>query len=81
MRRYLLDTNVLSHLVRKPSDIAPKIASVGEKQVCTSIVVACELRFGARKKGSDALTARVDHLLGALEVMPLDGSEIGRAHV
>jgi tRNA(fMet)-specific endonuclease VapC len=73
MPRYLLDTNVLSHLVRKPSDIAHKVAAVGEKQICTSIVVACELRFGARKKGSDVLTARVDQLLGALEVMPLDG--------
>ena len=73
MPRYLLDTNVLSHLVRRPGDLTRKIAAAGEKQICTSIVVACELRFGARKKGSAVLTARVDQLLGALEVMPLDG--------
>lgn len=73
MRRFLLDTNVLSHLVRRPGDLARKIAAVGERQVCTSIVVACELRFGARKKSSEMLTARVDQLLGALEVLPLDG--------
>ena len=74
MGRFLLDTNVLSHLVRKPRDLAPKIAAVGEKQVCTSIIVACELRFGARKKASELLTARVEQLLEALDVMPLDGN-------
>jgi tRNA(fMet)-specific endonuclease VapC len=73
MSQFLLDTNVLSHLVRRPADLARKIAAVGEKQICTSIVVACELRFGARKKGSDVLTARVGQLLGALKVMPLEG--------
>ncbi len=28
--------------------------------VCTSVVVACELRFGARRKGSETLTQRVE---------------------
>ena len=42
--RYLLDTNVLSDLVRHPQGIvARKIAAVGEAAVCTSIIVAAEL--------------------------------------
>jgi tRNA(fMet)-specific endonuclease VapC len=70
--RFLLDTNILSHLVRWPDDLTRRIASVGEDAVCTSIVVAAELRFGALKKKSAALSARVDQLLDALEVMPLE---------
>jgi tRNA(fMet)-specific endonuclease VapC len=37
------------------------------------------LRFGARKKGADVLTARVDQLLRTLVVMPLDG-DVDRAY-
>jgi tRNA(fMet)-specific endonuclease VapC len=73
-KRYLLDTNVLSHLIRQPRDLEPSIARVGEDSVCTSIVVAVELRFGALKKKSAALTARVDELLDRLDVLPLDGN-------
>ncbi|MGH7340099.1 MAG: PIN domain-containing protein, partial [Candidatus Rokuibacteriota bacterium] len=52
-RSYLLDTSVLSHLVRQPQGaVAARIAEVGEDNVLTSIVVACELRYGAVKRGS-----------------------------
>lgn len=47
------------------------MASVGESTVCTSIVVAAELRFGAVKSGSPKLADRVDRILSALEVLPL----------
>jgi tRNA(fMet)-specific endonuclease VapC len=71
--RYLLDTNILSDLLRNPSGrVARRLAVVGEATVCTSIVVACELRYGAAKKGSPALSERVSALLGSLEVLPLE---------
>jgi tRNA(fMet)-specific endonuclease VapC len=34
--------------------------------------VACELRFGARRKGSEVLTRRVEQLLAHVEVLPFD---------
>lgn len=72
-QRYLLDTNVLSELLKHPAGaIGARIATIGEETVCTSIVVACELRYGAAKKGSPALSERVDQLLSAIEVLPLD---------
>lgn len=40
--------------------------------MCTSIVVACELRFGAMKKGSSELSTRIDELLASFNVLPLD---------
>jgi tRNA(fMet)-specific endonuclease VapC len=71
--RYLLGTNILSDLVRQPQGkIARKISSVGEQTVCTSIIVAAELRYGAVKSGSRTLTDRIDLILSALEIMPLE---------
>ena len=41
--RYLLDTNILSDLIRSPQGvIADRIADVGEDAICTSIIVAGE---------------------------------------
>ena len=70
-RRYLLDTNILSELIRTPDTLQKRIAAVDQSQLCTSIVNACELRFGATKKGSATLSRRVDELLRALTVLPL----------
>ena len=70
--RYLLDTNIVSDLVRNPQGvISEQINSVGETSVCTSIVVAAELRFGARKSGSEKLIDRVELVLSALDVLSL----------
>lgn len=69
--RYLLDTNIVSDLVRNPQGkVAQHIREVGEAQVCTSIIVAAELRYGATKKGSPRLSAQLEAVLGALEVLP-----------
>ena len=71
--RYLLDTNILSDLVRNPQGrVAQHIREIGEAQVCTSIIVAAELRYGAAKKQSPRLTAQLEAVLGALEVLPLE---------
>ena len=73
MKRHLLDTNVLSELVRQPRGaVARKIAEVGEAAVCTSVIVACELRYGAAKKGSPRLSAQVEAILAAIEILPFD---------
>jgi tRNA(fMet)-specific endonuclease VapC len=71
--RYLLDTNIVSDLVRNPQgSITQRIRNVGERQVCTSIIVAAELRYGAEKKGSPRLTTQLAAVLGALEILPFD---------
>lgn len=71
--RYLLDTNVLSDLIPHPNGaVAKGISAVGEDAICTSVVVAAELRFGARKSGSQTLTDRIDLILSALEILPLE---------
>ena len=73
MTRYLLDTNIVSDLVRNPQGrVTQRIREVGEAQVCTSIIVAAELRYGVVKSGSPRLAAQLEAVLGALEVLPLE---------
>jgi len=70
---YLLDTNILSDLVRNPQGmVAAQITRAGEDTVCTSIIAAAELRYGAIKSNSAKLAERVDILLSALEILPLE---------
>ena len=71
--RYLLDTNMVSDLVRHPQGrIADHVRNVGETKVCTSVVVAAELRYGATKKASQRLSDQLEIVLGALDVVPIE---------
>jgi tRNA(fMet)-specific endonuclease VapC len=79
-RLYLLDTNILSHLVRQPQGpVADHIAAVGEANVLTSVIVACELRYGAAKRGSRKLTRQVEAVLSAITIRALE-SDIERVY-
>tara|TARA_R110002049_G_scaffold308150_1_gene511108 strand:+ start:4759 stop:5172 length:414 start_codon:yes stop_codon:yes gene_type:complete len=70
---YLLDTNILSDLVRNPQGlVAAKITKAGEATVCTSVIVATELRYNAIKSNSAKLAERVNLILSALEILPLE---------
>jgi tRNA(fMet)-specific endonuclease VapC len=71
MPLYMLDTNILSDMIRNPNGvITQKIIAVGEKSIVTSIIVAAELRFGAAKRGSPKLTAQVEAVLAAIRLLP-----------
>lgn len=72
-KRYLLDTNILSDLIRNPGGrITERIGSVGEAAVCTSVIVAAELHYGALKRGSAALSKQVNSILEAMEILPFE---------
>jgi tRNA(fMet)-specific endonuclease VapC len=71
--RFLLDTNVVSDLVRNPrGQTAARVSEVGAESVCTSIIVAAEMQYGAAKKGSDRLSRQLAKVLGKIEVLPLE---------
>jgi tRNA(fMet)-specific endonuclease VapC len=71
--RFLLDTNILSDFVKNPAGlVASRIELLKHNEsVCTSIIVAAELRYGAVKKNSIALSRRIEELLKEIEVLPL----------
>ena len=73
MSGYLLDTNIISDVIRNPDGpAARRIEQVGPKELCTSIIVAAELRYGYAKKGSPRLLAKVEGILETIPVLPLD---------
>jgi tRNA(fMet)-specific endonuclease VapC len=70
---YLLDTNIISDLVRKPTGkVFQRVSKAAEDSICTSIIVACELRFGATKIGSVRLQQQLEQILQLIPILPLD---------
>jgi tRNA(fMet)-specific endonuclease VapC len=74
--RYLLDTNIVSELIKNPQGVVAEkiLSSELEIQCCTSIIVACELRYGAAKKQSPKLSFNVEQVLDSLPILPLEQS-------
>jgi tRNA(fMet)-specific endonuclease VapC len=69
----MLDTNIISDLIKNPRGrAARRIARVGEDNVCTSVIVAAELRYGCARRGSKRLLKAVEDLLGEISVLPFD---------
>jgi tRNA(fMet)-specific endonuclease VapC len=70
---YLLDTNIISDLVRNPKGrVAKRIRQVGESNVCTSIIVACESRFGVVKRNSPQLIQQLEIILKRFDVVAFE---------
>lgn len=71
MTAYLLDTNAISLALREPTGpVARRMASI--QGLTTSSLVAAELRFGVKRRGSRRLSQIVSELLGILTVLPFD---------
>ena len=70
---YLLDTDVISDMVRNPrGSAATALSERCDAEVATSVIVAGELRYGCHKKGSHRLTERVEALLSEINVLSVD---------
>ncbi len=69
----MLDTNIVSDLIRNPAGkAAARLRTIGDAGLAVSIITAAELRFGAAKNGSPRLLSRVEAILDALDVLPFD---------
>ena len=70
--RYMLDTNAVSQMVRRPdSALAQRVAALEPDSVAISVIVAAELRYGAERRGSARLTRQLEAVLSAIDVLPL----------
>ncbi len=68
---YLLDTNIVSDVLRNPKGAAAsRLQQTPEGEIGVSIVVACELRFGVRKRRAAALEKLVEGFLSRTPVLP-----------
>ena len=90
-RRYLLDTNAISHMMADADGAVAKRAErsmtgPGSPELCTSIIVQYELTFGLKKRPSARLQAALNAQLAGLIVFPLDEAVVAhyaslRAHL
>ena len=72
-RTLLLDTNILSRLINDQNGrITKKVLDAGVDNVCTSIIAAAELRYGALKKKSVRLRREVEEMLAEMQVLALE---------
>ena len=70
--RYMLDTNVVSNLVRRPNgEVAQRVVALAPGSFAISIIVAAELRYGAERRGSARLTKQLGAVLSVIEVLLL----------
>lgn len=71
--RYLLDTNILSHLIRHPSGpVFNYLESILPATACTSIIVSAEIHYGLRKGASDKLRTQAEKVLDVMDILPLE---------
>lgn len=69
----MLDTNIVSDLVRNPQGaVFRRLGACGNAVICISVITAAELRYGCAKRQSPRLTAQVETILQAIEIVPLD---------
>ena len=69
----MLDTNVVSDLVRQPNgSVASRVTGLEQGAFGISVVVAAELHYGAARSGSPRLRRQLDAVLSAIEMVPLD---------
>jgi tRNA(fMet)-specific endonuclease VapC len=70
---YLLDTGIISDLIRNPQGrVAERIIALGEDAIFTNVIVASELRYGAGKRGSQPLTDQLEAILSRMTIRPLE---------
>lgn len=68
----MLDTNIVSDIIRNPAGRAAQRARAAQDSVCVSVIVAAELRYGCARKGSPQLLRRVEAFLAEVPVLPFD---------
>lgn len=71
--RYLLDTNIVSHILRRQPNVMAKLQSVPMSDLYISAVTHAELMYGLAKKPDAAKLHRAVHeLLLRISVLPFD---------
>jgi tRNA(fMet)-specific endonuclease VapC len=71
--RYMLDTNTVSHIIKRQPQVMAHLVAVPMHSLCISAITAGELAFGlAKRPQAVALKEAVNEFLRRVEVMPWD---------
>jgi tRNA(fMet)-specific endonuclease VapC len=76
-RLYLLDTNILSDMMRNPTGLAAQqfrttLSKSDAADISMSVIVQCELLFGLRRRAHPRWQTHYELLLRSVTVRPLD---------
>jgi tRNA(fMet)-specific endonuclease VapC len=71
-RRFMLDTDTISFVLRGEGDAAAQLTARAPSEVCLSAISLSELRFGAYKRRSERLHRLIDTFTDTIEVLPFD---------
>ena len=75
MTRYMLDTNTVSHLLKKHPAVASRVVAVPITSLCISAITQGELLFGlAKRPNAAALHDAVWEFLRRVDVLPWDAT-------
>ncbi|MEY4908950.1 MAG: hypothetical protein RL260_2668 [Pseudomonadota bacterium] len=75
MTRYLLDTNMVSQLVRRHPQVVQQVNAVPMSSLCISALTEGELRFGlVRRPEAVNLHRLIGEFLCRVDVLPWDGA-------
>lgn len=73
MIRYMLDTNMVSHIIRQNPEAISRLLAVPIHQLCISAITEAELRYGvAKRPNAVKLKKLVDEFLLRIDVLPFD---------
>jgi len=85
MTGLLLDTNIISDMMRNLQGPAAKRAvaigateSGGQRGLCTSVIVQCELEFGLARQPNPRLQTAYYAIMQTVEVLPLTKDIVSR---
>ncbi len=69
--KWMLDTNTVSALMRDATGrLWELLESKGPEFCCMSIIVACELRFGAARRQSPRIEAEIADMAATVAILP-----------
>lgn len=75
MKRYMLDTNTVSHLLRAHPSVTRRVVAVPMAALCLSAITEGELLFGlAKRPAATSLHVAVRELLLRVDVLPWDST-------
>lgn len=75
MTRYLLDTNIVSHLVKGHPAVDRRIMTIPMAALCMSVITEAELLYGlAKRPQAKRLHLTVRELLRRVDVLPWDSA-------
>lgn len=73
--RYMLDTNIVSQLIRKQPSVVSRVTAAPMAALCISAVTEGELLFGlAKRPAATQLHAAVTEFLKRVDVQPWDSN-------